>query len=127
MKFILFILCLGILFLGSLVKANAPERVRAGFDLERDLISENYDAGAFLIYDCLEGHWTCVSQTNFEECEKKRTDDLAADEIISRCAPIGEFKTKKSCFQRQLFMVSHNHGASVCALGRWRAKEIIYR
>jgi len=126
MRLFLLILCLA-LFFAHLACANTSERVRADFDLARDLIADNYEAGKFLIYDCEEKHWTCVSKINFTECEEKRAEDIEANKINSRCAPIGEFVTKKSCFQRQLFMVSHNHGSSVCALGRWRSKEVLFR
>jgi hypothetical protein len=99
----------------------------AGFDPRTDVIADNYDAGAYLIYDCKEKHWTCVVEENFKECGEKRTRDLASAEVVTHsCAPIGLFPTKRSCFQRQLFMVTHNHGARFCLKDNWKEKAVDY-
>lgn len=101
-------------------------KVLSGFDPKTDIISDNYETGPFLIYDCQEGHWTCVSETHYKECEEKRDYDIYRKEQRSRCAPLGQFPTKKSCFQRQLFMTSNNHGTRVCILQDWKQKNFIF-
>lgn len=90
-----------------------------------DAISENYDAGSWLIYDCEEKHWTCVLESNYRECEEKRKKDFnLPNEVYHSCAPIGQFPTKRSCFQRQLFMVSQNYGQRFCIKDSWKNKNI---
>lgn len=91
-----------------------------------DLIAYNYDAGPYLIYDCVEKHWTCVAESFYKECETKRTREVASSDhrIHHTCAPIGEFPTKRSCFDRQLFMVSQAFGTRFCVRDVWKTKVI---
>jgi hypothetical protein len=96
----------------------------AGFDPKTDIIADNYDAGAFLIYDCKEKHWTCVTEEFYTECKEKRSRDLASlEDTKHSCAPIGSFPTKRSCFQRQLFLTTHNHGERFCVKDEWKSKS----
>ncbi len=105
--------------------ADDQERYIAGFDPKVDIIAENYDAGPYLIYDCKEQHWVCVMESFYKECEEKRGRDLAgANTVYHSCAPIGLFPTKKSCFQRQLFMTTHNHGKRFCVKDSWKPKAV---
>jgi hypothetical protein len=104
--------------------AQAGEKVLAGYDAKVDVIAENYEAGAFLIYDCEEDHWVCVLGEYYKECQDKRDEDLASKKLGLRCAPITEFPTKKACFQKSLFMTSQNQGKRFCTGNDWKEKEI---
>lgn len=104
--------------------AFSQEKGVAGFDPRTDIIADNYEAGPYLIYDCKEKHWVCVMDEYYKECQEKRTRDLAStDSTKHSCAPIGQFPTKKSCFQRQLFMTTHNHGDRFCIKDEWKLKS----
>jgi hypothetical protein len=119
------ILVLLIQLLSFLAFADNQEKVLSGYDPKRDIIAENYEAGAFLIYDCKEGHWTCVLESYYQECADKRKADLVAkDDPLHTCAPIGQFPTKKSCFQRILFLTSNNVGNRFCVKDSWNEKAI---
>lgn len=108
------------------VWGDSQERVLSGYDPKVDLISDKYEAGEYLIYDCADSHWVCVRESFYKECEEKRREDSELKRTHSRCAMVGKFPTKKSCFQRQLFMVTHHFGNSFCALGEWKAREILF-
>lgn len=94
------------------------------FDPEKDLISEEYTAGAFLIYDCKERHWVCVMASDFEACQKGWSQENKEFSDRNKCFPVKEFPNKKSCFQEQLFLVSQNHSAQYCEKLPWRQKAI---
>jgi hypothetical protein len=111
------------LYLGP-VAADSGEKVLAGFDPKVDVISEQYLAGAYLIYDCKHGHWTCVLENQYQECVELRKEDIQQGKPNLRCAPLGQFPTKKSCFQHQLFFVSQAHGDRFCIGEQWKQKEI---
>jgi hypothetical protein len=96
----------------------------AGFDPVTDIIADNYEAGAYLIYDCQERHWTCVTEPFYKICETDRENDLLEEGFYHSCAPIGKLPTKKSCFQRQLFMVSQNFGQRFCVREEWKSKTL---
>lgn len=105
--------------------AFSQEKELAGFDPKTDIISDKYEAGAFLIYDCEEKHWVCVLKDFYDACSENRKMDLVTGiSPLHTCAPIGEFPTKKSCFQRQLFLTGHNHGAQFCVKEKWKNKAI---
>ncbi len=86
----------------------------AGFDPKTDFIADNYEAGPYLIFDCEENHWVCVGEPFYKDCQEKRKEDEKSDELPNRCAPFDQLPTKKSCFQRQLFMTSQNFGNRFC-------------
>ncbi len=101
------------------------EKLTTGFDARRDIISDKYEAGAFLIYDCEDNHWVCVLESYYKACEEKRSQELQKSEaLIHTCAPIGEFPNKWSCFQRQLFLTTHEHGNRFCVRDEWKTKAV---
>lgn len=89
-----------------------------------DFISDKYIAGEYLIYDCQEGHWVCVMEAFSRECEKVREEDRHLGKIRARCAPLKQMPSKRSCFQRQLFLVGQNYGDRFCLLRPWRHKTL---
>ena len=99
-------------------------KIPAGYDPVQDNISEKYEAGQFLIYNCVDKHWVCVLDSHFNECEKARIEDIENKVTDLRCAPIGSFPTKKSCFQQQLFMVSQNFATRFCLHPAMKEKEL---
>ncbi len=105
--------------------ADDGPKILNGFDPKTDLIADNYEAGPFLLYDCMEGHWTCVTEEFYRECEKARESQLyAKDRIQFSCAPMAEFANKKSCFQRQLFLTTNNFGQGLCIRDEWKTRSI---
>jgi hypothetical protein len=113
-----------ILFLSTSVFADDVMKISAGWDASTDVLSEQYDAGQFLIYDCTAGHWVCVLEEDYKECEALRDKDKETSDIKHKCAPVGKFETKKSCFQRQLFMTSNNFSQSLCVKDDWKVREV---
>lgn len=99
-------------------------RVSSGFDHRRDIISDEYLAGPFLIYDCQNKHWVCVLEEHFENCQDMREEDIRSEKVYSRCAPVGEFPVKFSCFQEQLRLVSNVDPSRLCLLEQWKGREI---
>jgi hypothetical protein len=94
------------------------------FDPRTDIISEKYEAGAYLIYDCQDKHWVCVLEEYYRDCESQRSQDLSMNKLDLRCAPMGQLPTKQSCFQRQLYVSGQNYGQRFCVGDSWKEKEI---
>jgi hypothetical protein len=112
------------LFSSLLNQGEASERDHAGYDMISDDISAKYEAGAYLMYDCEEKHWVCVLEEYYKICEAKRVEDLELKKYNLRCAGIGALPTKKSCFQRALYMSSHNFSTRFCLHPIWQDKEL---
>lgn len=104
--------------------ADVGEKVLNDYDPRTDIISEKYEAGPYLIYDCKEKHFTCVLESYYKECEVKRAQDNHDKKLELSCAPIAKMLNKKSCFQQQLFFVSQNQGTKFCVEESWKQKEI---
>lgn len=100
------------------------EKLSRNFDFKRDIISDKYLAGPYLIYDCENEHWVCVVEDNFERCKTQRAEDLRQNKVHARCAPIAEFDVKFSCFQEQLRLVSNVDPTKLCVLENWKLKEV---
>ena len=100
----------------------AQERISAVFDPVSDIISDEYEAGAFLIFNCEKKHWVCVLESYYKECQDKRLDEVNKRGVSHSCAPIGQFPSKKSCFQRVLYLTSHNYGDRFCVKSEWKEK-----
>lgn len=112
-----------LLIYSNLALSDDGPKSLAGFDPKTDLIAHNYEAGAYLIYDCQEKHWVCVLESYYLECQKQRQLDNMSKSDFHLCAPIEAFPTKKSCFQRQLFLTTQNHGTRFCIKDQWKSKN----
>ena len=100
------------------------EKILAGYDPGRDIISDKYEAGPFLIYDCEEGHWVCVLASYYQDCLDKRKKDLVGNQLKNSCIPLEELPTKKSCFQKQLFLTAQNHSTRFCMNDKWSERDL---
>ena len=100
----------------------AQERAAPIIDPHADIISDEYEAGAFLIFNCEKKHWVCVLETHYKDCQDKRLEEVKKGGVTHSCAPIGQFPSKKSCFQRVLYMTSHNYGDRFCVKTEWKEK-----
>lgn len=108
----------------ALAKEDEGPAFPADYELKVDNISEKYVAGAFLIFDCEENHWVCVLKEYYDVCDEKRAKSKIGREKYLPCAPIGEFPTKKSCFQRQLYLTGQAHGSRFCLLDELKKEEL---
>ena len=107
-----------------LVRADTVEKVLNGYDPKVDIISDDYEAGPYLIYDCQKETFVCVLESYYKECLEKRAKAQHFKELKVVCAGVEELPNKKSCFQRQLFMVSQNMGNRFCIGTDWKEKEM---
>jgi hypothetical protein len=112
------------MLLASQLLADDGEKVLNDYDGKVDIISDKYEAGPFLIYDCVDKHYVCVLESYFKDCSEARAKDIHEKKLDMTCAPISEHLNKKSCFQKQLFMVGQNHGTKFCVGDDWKQKEI---
>jgi hypothetical protein len=106
------------------VHAKEEEAVPDDFNPAVDNISDKYYAGSWLIYDCKEGHWVCVLEEYYKTCEDERKQGITAKEKHLPCAPIGGFPTKRSCFQRELYLTGNAHGNRFCLLDELKKEEL---
>ncbi len=103
---------------------EAVTQLPSDFELKKDNISNKYFAGSFLIYDCEEKHWVCVLEEDYKICDDKRKESVQKKERKLSCAPIGELPTKRSCFQRVLFLSGQAHGHRFCLLDEIKKEEL---
>ncbi len=94
------------------------------YDAKMDNISDKYVAGSHLIFDCEEGHWVCVLAEYSLECEEKRERAMKNGEKFLPCAHLGQLPSKRSCFQKSLYLTGQAHGKRFCLLDSRKKEEI---
>lgn len=83
--------------------ASERERLLKMQQYESDImISRLYRKGSHLIYDCLNGHYACVSAEGFSRCQDRRAEDRVAKKIELRCAPFKLFSSVEECMSQQM-------------------------
>jgi hypothetical protein len=103
--------------------AQQAEYYSNDFDAVTDIISDEYEAGPWLIYDCQKKNWVCVMEEFYKKCEEKRKLELNDAALVNySCSHVGKFPNKKACFQRQLFLTTHHHGVRFCIKDEWKQK-----
>lgn len=126
MKFFFLILLWSLPLWGASNQLPESEKLVSGFDARRDLISEDYVAGAFLIYNCEKKHWVCVMEEFYQKCQEEREEDTHLGKVYARCAPVSEFPVKFSCYQEQLRLTSRVDASKLCVLDKWKSKQISF-
>jgi hypothetical protein len=109
-----------------LLLADSGEKVLNQYDPKTDIVSEKYELGSFLIYDCQDQHWVCVLEQYYKDCEKIREQAIFDKKDNLGCLPVGDLENKKACFQKQLYFVSHFYGARQCIGDDWKQKSVRY-
>ena len=66
-------------------------------NIEKAVISSLYRRGEYLIYDCVNKHFVCVIESNYERCREPQTKEIVYD--TNFCLKIKEFETQPDCFR----------------------------
>jgi hypothetical protein len=77
-------------------------------------LSDRYDRGVHLIYDCKEKHWVCTTKALSQYCEKTRKRAIENYEYSLPCAPFKGFENEKDCNLKQLEFTHKGHIQSYC-------------
>ncbi len=77
-------------------------------------LSEKYNQGSFLIYDCKDSHWVCVVMEQFNDCKKQRDNEKENLLTEYSCAPLKEYSTKKDCFKAQKKLINSRDASLLC-------------
>jgi hypothetical protein len=120
----MFVRSLLILSIISLSVSAQENKSIAGYDPVEDSFSQKYEGGPYLMYDCVDKHWVCVLESYYTDCEKLRAVDIENKKFTLGCAAIGQFPTKKACFQRQLYMIGQNYETRFCIHPDMQQKEL---
>lgn len=95
----------------SVINGELYEQSRYDVGLQ---ISEVYNQGPFLIYDCQGSFWACVSEEGNNICVEGRdaTKNVGAD--FYPCAPIQRYATIEDCEVVQSDLVERNLSDEIC-------------
>ena len=104
--------------------ADSGEKFLNDYDPKTDIVSDKYEVGPYLIYDCVDKHWVCVLESYYRQCEETRKQAQLEKKDQLGCLPAGDMGNKKSCFQKQLYFVSHFFGPRQCIGDEWKEKSV---
>ena len=69
------------------------------YEKPNKVISSRYIAGPYLIYQCENKHFACISLLNYQECEEARETSIKRKESRLSCAPLRKFENPNKCLQ----------------------------
>ncbi len=64
------------------------------------VISEKYISGQFLVYNCLDQHYACVSVNDHNSCKSVRDTELKLEKRKLSCVSFEELENEKKCVQK---------------------------
>lgn len=62
-------------------------------------ISILYTAGPYLLYQCEDHHFACISDFSYGECAARREAAIRRKNLNLPCAPLKKFEDTESCLQ----------------------------
>lgn len=80
---------------------------------DRD-ISDKFQLGRYLVYDCLESTWVCTRKAEFDRCIEHRRDAKLTFRKNLRCANFNKYETTKACQKVQQNMVNRGNANHFC-------------
>jgi hypothetical protein len=104
-------------------------------------ISGRYQAGKYLVYDCYDGHFGCVSRVSYNNCRFDRELAFRRNYESLPCAPLKKFENEKLCKYYQFKSIAlqtsekkkiacgitvKNNEKRVPFDGKYEKKEFIY-
>ena len=92
--------------LGAIVNEKTPENLDVSL-LDRE-ISQLYQKGAVLLYDCRSSHWVCTGELEMNRCFREKRKAFLDKERVYPCAFIHKFKTEKECYAKQQVFVNRS-------------------
>ena len=63
------------------------------------VISLNYVSGPYLIYQCQNKHFACISKFNYESCVERRETAIRLKMRTLPCAPLRVFENVDECLK----------------------------
>ncbi len=77
-------------------------------------ISYKYRLGQYLIYDCIDKHFACVTDYDFQNCQNKRKEAFDDKDFNLRCAPLKKWENYPECINIQYEKMYQNPGLAFC-------------
>ena len=109
------------------MSAWAQDVINEGFDPTKDFISDKYMAGTSLIYDCLDRHWVCTGESEYQACVKERAINISIKRTELPCVASEVFASKRECFARAKTLVARGNIPKTCLHPLERQRFIGFR
>tara|TARA_Y100000768_G_scaffold382909_1_gene364092 strand:+ start:11861 stop:12307 length:447 start_codon:yes stop_codon:yes gene_type:complete len=89
-------------------------------------LSVLYQRGAYLIYNCIDGHWVCSGKAEFNSCKETRNEAIKERKVKLPCAPVRTFVSEDDCVAHQASLVNAATENRFCLHPDRRISEIVY-
>lgn len=84
------------------------------FLLQDPNLSERYQRGSYLVYDCASRHWVCTAKDEYQRCERERAEAKQNRQGNLVCGHFRKFDTIEQCQQKQRHMTDFNSSDRFC-------------
>lgn len=82
---------------GQTKVSNAEAEATVDILLMDPNLSLKYQRGKYLVYDCIDKHWVCTGEPEFDACEDTREISLRETYERLPCVPITAFNDVETC------------------------------
>lgn len=89
-------------------------------------LSDLYQRGPFLVYDCVNKHWVCTASNEFKRCEGGRVKAIEDKKAKMPCVPVKDFKTEASCITQQKYVTNSGMSSVSCIHPEIKLRKMAY-
>ncbi len=82
--------------------------------LQDPQLSEKYERGRYLVYDCEDQHWVCTGKFEYERCQESRSYSRGHNEAHFSCAFVKIYKNEALCIEKQRDFIHLNMATVFC-------------
>lgn len=71
------------------------------------VISEDYNEGTYLIYNCVDSYYVCADEGNFKSCQDKVDKENRENKEFYSCLPVKGFADEKKCNNFHMDLINY--------------------
>ncbi|MEX0798992.1 MAG: hypothetical protein WD025_06090 [Bacteriovoracaceae bacterium] len=93
-------------FVANESRDDSALEVGVDFAQQDPFMSDLYQKGPYLLYDCESMHWVCAGRGEFNRCVRWRSRALKRGEANLSCAHFVPFDSRQECHKKQIEMTN---------------------
>ena len=96
------------------LKEQQIDRNSDDFLLQDPNLSDRYQRGSYLVYDCKEMHWVCTAKAEFDRCKQLRDKALELKLNNLQCADFEKFASVDECIKHLTWQTNYQPQHRFC-------------
>jgi len=101
-------------FVADESRDDSALEVGVDFAQQDSFMSDLYQKGAYLVYDCERLHWVCTGAEEFNQCAKRRKEAMILKDENLSCAYFAPYSSRSACHKKQIEMTNRGTYPRFC-------------